>query len=888
MKMKPEHWQQLDQVLEAALERSPDKRAAFLAEACAGDESLRQKVESLLRSEEAAEGFIETPAAPLAFGVLADKQAHSLIGQQLGQYKILSPLGAGGMGEVYLAQDARLGRKVALKLLPAQFTFDADRVRRFEREGRAASALNHPNIVTIHDFGEANGTYYIATELIEGQTLRRRLAGGPMNLREAIEVAQQAAEALATAHAAGIIHRDIKPENIMLRTDGYVKVLDFGLAKLTEHRAGFVGSEAATQAKDSTEAGMMIGTVQYMSPEQARGQKVDARSDIFSLGVVLYEMLAGQSPFAGTTTADVIAAILDKEPAPLSPQSPPELQQIVGKALRKDREARYQTVKDFLTDLKDLKERLTFEAKLERTEPPEAANATQIHRAATGEMKKQTAETSNSFARIISRKSVAALGLTALLVAALVVVYYSLRAKSVTADLAAPNSIALLPFANGSGDTSFDYLSDGLSESVIDRLTQLPQLKIIARNSSFKYRGNNLDLQEVAKALGVDAIVTGRVTQKGDNLSVRVELIDVRANRQLWSESYNRKATDAVEVQREIAQTVSEKLRLRLTGAQEQQLVKTVTTNPEAYQLYLTGLFVSKTSLKKSLDYFTQAMILDPNFAPALYRLSWCYFYLGYNGEFDPKESTPKARATLQRALELDDTLAEAHQLMAEIKRSEWDWTGADKEWDRVLELNPNTIAARQVKALRLAKAGRIEEAVNESRLTQALDPLAINLKIPEGAIFYRARRFDEAIAKFQQIVKLAPDNSLAHVWLGYSYAAKGMYQEAIAEYQQDSKIYGDSTSNQCSLGHALAKLGKRREALILLNKVKTSKEYVSPTELAVLYIGLGDKEGAFQALEKAFAARDLQLQNLTSDPIYDDLHNDPRFHDLVRRVGLP
>ncbi|MBX3280419.1 MAG: protein kinase [Acidobacteria bacterium] len=376
--MKPERWQKIDLLLGAALEREPAERAVFLAEACAGDETLQQEVESLLRSEQAAGSFMETPVAALAADALAAEQARARVGERLGHYQILSRLGAGGMGEVYLARDGRLGRNVALKLLPVQFYSDPDRVRRFEREGRAASALNHPNIITIHDFGEVGGVYYIATELIRGETLRQQLASGPMNLRDAIGVGQQTASALSVAHAAGIIHRDIKPENIMLRADGYVKVLDFGLAKLTGRRTAAVDSEDITMAKESTEIGAVMGTVQYMSPEQVRGQKVDARSDIFSLGVVLYEMLAGESPFARATTADVIAAILDHEPPPLArylSEAPRELEHILSKALRKNREERYQTAEDLLLDLKDFKQELEFAMRLERSGEPALGGA---------------------------------------------------------------------------------------------------------------------------------------------------------------------------------------------------------------------------------------------------------------------------------------------------------------------------------------------------------------------------------------------------------------------------------------------------------------------------------------------------------------------------------
>ncbi len=449
-------------------------------------------------------------------------------------------------------------------------------------------------------------------------------------------------------------------------------------------------------------------------------------------------------------------------------------------------------------------------------------------------------------------------------------------------------SVAILPFANESGDANFDYLSDGLSESLIDRLAQLPEIKVIARNSSFKYRGRDLDLKEVATALGVNTIVTGRVDQRGDNLSVRVEMTDVRDNRQLWGDSYSRKASDLQAVQGEIAQTVSEKLRLRLTGAQEQNLVKTATTNSEAYQVYLNGLFVSRTNLKNSLDYFIRATKLDSKFALAFYRVGWCYFYLGYNSEMDPKETNPLALAAAKRALELDDALAEAHSLMSSIKRSEWDWAGAEAESQRATDLAPNTALTHGIKANQLSELGRFEEALVESRRAQELDPLAIPNKIQEAGIFSKAGRFDEGIAKLQQIIKLDPNHSGAYIWLGYVYDAKGAYPEAVTAYQKGLEIYADNTGDKCYLGYALAKSGRRSEALAILNDLKNVTGYVSPTELAVLYVGLGDKDGAFNSLENALAKRDLQLQNLKTESHFNELRDDLRFKDLIRRVGLP
>jgi eukaryotic-like serine/threonine-protein kinase len=814
-------------------------------------------------------------------------------GKILGRYEIRSLLGLGGMGEVYLAQDTALRRSVAIKLLPEEFTANEERLHRFEREAYAASSLNHPNILTIHEVGQQEGHHFIATEYIEGESLRQHMGRARMELREVLDVAQQVASALAAAHQAGIVHRDIKPGNIMLRRDGYVKLLDFGLAKLAEDsiRAGREGTDRGAATTPMTEPGIVMGTPKYMSPEQARGIELDARTDIWSLGVVLYEMVSGRLPFDGPTMSDVIALILHKEPPTLlrfAPNVPPELERIVTKALNKDKEERYQVVKDLALDLKSLKQHLEFEAELERTERPEDREA---RRAATSEnIHPSAAEYITSG---IKRHRRAALLILATVVAVTVAVAYLAYSRYfVGSGNASISSIAVLPFANTSGDPNMEYLSDGLSESLINALSQLPQLKVIARSSAFKYKGKEIDPQEVATALGVQALVTGRVVQRGGSLQVSAEMVDARNKTQMWGEHYSRKATDIQAVQEEIARTISEKLRLRLTGAQEQQLAKHATTNPEAYQLYLNGIFYHRKggfeNGRKSLDYFNQAVALDPNFALAWAGVANAYIYLAVNSVLDPKEAYPKAKVAAQKALELDETLAETHSGMGAIKRNEWDWAGAEREFKRAIELNPNLADAHLGYSVYLTNMGRHTEALAEIKRAQELDPLRITLSGQEGEALYFARRYDEAIQQLQNVIKMEPDNSFAHAVLGYTYAAKEMYSQAIAEHQKSMSIDGENTSDQCYLGYALAMSGTRDEALALLNKLKTTKEYVSPAELAALYAGLGDKEQALASLEKAFAAHDLQLQFLKVAPNYDSLRSDPRFQDLMRRVGLP
>ena len=822
------------------------------------------------------------------------------------------------MGEVYLAYDTSLRRQVAVKLLPAEFTQNKLRLSRFEREAYAASSLNHPYILTIYEIGEQGGQHFIATEYIEGESLRHHMARTRMELREVLDVASQVTSALSAAHQAGIVHRDIKPENIMLRQDGFVKVLDFGLAKLADAAVAAqpeaTDAEAPTKTKVvNTEPGVVMGTASYMSPEQARGLEVDARTDIWSLGVMLYEMVAGRLPFEGATTTDVLTMILHREPPSLllyRKDVPAELERIVEKALTKEKEERYQLAKDLGLDLKRLKQRLEMEAELERSITPEeearqasgrlsvgsrepAISGTTQAAAAAPTAEASAAHTVSSAEYVVGEikrhKRGALLVLATLLIAVAATFAYNYFARG---GRTAIGSIAVLPFTNTSGDANMEYLSDGISESLINALSQLPQLKVIARSSAFKYKGKEVDPQEVAKALGVQAVVTGRVVQRGDNLQISAEMVDVRDKTQLWGEQYSRKLTDVQAVQEEIARTISEKLRLRLSGAQEQQLAKRATANPEAYQLYLNGVFYRRKggleNGRKALDYYNQAVALDPNFALAWTGVADAYRYLQANGVLDPKEAHPKAKAAAQKALELDEGLAEAHVALGLIKMDEWDWAGAEHEFNRATELNPNLAEAHHRYSVYLTNVGRHTEALAEIKRAQELDPLRIVLRDQEGAALYFARRYDEAVQQLQNVIKLDPDDRFAHAYLGYTYEAKGMYAQAIAEYQKRIRIEGETTSTLCYLGYALAMSGKRSEAQAILDKLKTTKEYVSPAELAVLYFGLGDKEGALTSLERAYAAHDLQMQSLKIDSHYDSLRSDPRFQDLLRRVGLP
>jgi eukaryotic-like serine/threonine-protein kinase len=912
--MKPDQWQEINLLFHSALEREPSQRAAFLDRACDGDESLRKEVEAFIAAHDQAGNFIEAPAFAVAGEMLRGDQGQSLVGHSFGSYGIVAAIGAGGMGEVYLAQDTRLGRKVALKLLPSYFTMDEERVRRFQQEARAASALNHPNIITIHEIGQVEERHFIAIEFIDGETLRAPLSRSRLSLRATLDVAIQVASALVAAHKAGIVHRDIKPENIMLRRDdGIVKVLDFGLVKLTEKHAEQISDSATpTRVLVKTDAGVVMGTVSYMSPEQARGLNVDARTDIWSLGVLLYEMVAGRLPFAGETANDVIASILTTEPPPLTrvaPEAPAELERIMSKTLAKDREERYQTAKDLLIDLKRLKQRLDVDAEIERTSIKEPGGAIDGLTTRSGEAAVETvsgsaaltgsgsniAQPTSSAEYVVSevkRHKVAALvALAAVAIAFAAAFAYFSRSAS---RLPAITSVVVLPFANTSGDPEIEYLSDGISESLINSLSQLPQLKVIARSSSFRYKGNEADPQEVAKALGVEAILTGRVTKRGDSLVISTELMDARDRTQIWGDQYNRKLTDLVSLQGEIAREIVNKLKLKVSG-EGKGLDKHYTENNEAYQLYLKGRFYwskhTKESNKKSIEYFNQAIEKDPSFALAYAGLADCYLIPA--NPLPPREKMVKAKAAAMRALELDETLAEAHTSLARVlARYEWDWPGAEKEFKRAIDLNPRYATAHQWYGGYLEAMGRLNEALAERNLALELDPLSLVINFEVGLGLYFARSYDQAIEQFHKTLELDPNFVPPQGFLLAAYEQQGRYDEAIAE----SKIAISQKGSEwpmamAALGHVYALSGKKAEAQDVINQLEqlSAQEYVPAYSIALVYAGLGEKDQAFTWLEKAYEERGFAItQGFKRDPRWDSLRSDPRYANLLRRIGLP
>ncbi len=810
----------------------------------------------------------------------------------ISHYKIISKIGRGGMGEVVLAEDTKLNRQVALKILPAEFAEDKDRMSRFVREAKSASALNHPNIITIHEIGESEGTHYIATEYIDGKTLNDYKKTNPLNYKSALEIAIQIASALDEAHSAGIVHRDIKPDNVMIRPDRLAKILDFGIAKLTGSPKNIGEDDATAIQQPSTSPGMIIGTANYMSPEQAKGSEVDARTDIFSFGVVLYEMIAGYLPFEGKTPMEIIGAIIHKEPKPLnSSDVPPEIERIINKALRKDRNERYQTIKDVFNDLKDIKLEFDVQDKLGKSASPNRGEQkTQILNGTTLDESNQTTTNENRNDSITIKKSnvnkafIAVF--TILLISAIGLGYwFYLGSNSIQID-----SIAVMPFVNESENGDVEYLSDGMTETLISSLSSLPNLNVKPRSSVFRYKGKETDPQTIAKELNVQAILYGRVVQRGEDISLFVELTDISLDRVIWSETYNRKQSDIVSLQSEIARDVLGKIKTKLSGQDIAKVTKTYTTDPEAYQLYLKGNFYAtkytEDGYKKGIEYYQKAIEIDPNYALAYHGIAVAYDFS--NGFYlPPKESEPKAKAAALKALELDETLAETHYLLGKILYwYEWDWVAAEKEWKRANQLDPSYPANYPVY---LAATGRYEEAIKMQEAVQKRLPLDLNVNLDLASLLLSTGRVDESIKQTQIALELDPNFWWSYQVLGLAYERKKQYPEAIEALEKARRVDVNPTSLGY-LGYVYAAAGKKAQAQKVLEELKelSKQRYVSPYSLVCIYAGLNDQDQAFKWLERTYQERSFFMTLLKLETVLDNLRPDPRFRQLLKRMNLP
>ena len=907
--MRPDRRKQVEELYHAALGREPESRAAFLRGACGDDEGLYQEVHSLLSFESQADGFMERPAFEIAAKKLAaDYSPESLIGRRIGNYEILSLLGRGGMGEVYLAEDRKLGRKVALKFLPTYFIKDAERLRRFTQEARAASALNHPNILTIHEIGAEDSVNFIATEFIDGETLRRRMTNARLKIGEALDTAIQVADALCAAHEAGIVHRDIKPENIMLRRrDSIVKVLDFGVAKLGEQPAAAVDTEAPTKALLETNPGVVVGTVVYMSPEQARGLAVDERTDTFSLGVVVYEMVAGRLPFEGSNTNEILASILsDREPPPLSRYArevPDELERIVSKALRKNRDERYQTIKDLLLDLRSLKERLWFEAELERSAPQVHGNValdrdgTRHEREAARHLRTEQTATHQSTAsgvragawrgRPMPKAALIAAALLSMLVAGAIIYALFFRRAPVTPSTPEIRSIAVLPLNNLSGDPAQEYFADGMTEALISNLAQIRALKVISRTSVMRYKGSGKSLPEIARELNVDAVIEGSVQRSGGRVRVTAQLIHAATDTHLWARDYEREMADVLKLESEVARAVVDEIKIQVSAEERARLASARSVNPQAHEAYLLGRYhLSKPNeddLKLAIEYFERAIQLAPDYAAAYAGLSDAWRERGIWGQKTFKEVEAPSRDAALKAIELDAGSAEPHISLSYIKQIyDWDWTGSEQEVKQALEIDPGSLEAHHGYALLLMALGRHPEAIREMQTAEQLDPLSSLIQSNFGRVLYRARRYEEAVAHLKRSAELDPRNYGAYGRMGDAYAHMGKFEEAIAAFKKAGELRADDVY-RARTARVYAMMGRQREAREIVSGVKARA-----FEIAGVYTALGDNDQAFKILQKAVEERDTLVVFVKEDPDFDSLHSDPRWKELLRRMNFP
>ena len=846
---------QIEEIVLAALALGGDARAAYLDSACGGGE-LRREVDSLLAQESRANVFLEVPALEAAARALADSDSATLTGAA-GPYRIDALLGAGGMGEVYRGWDTRLDRAVALKFLAREFLSDAAAVERFAREARAASALSHPNICTVYDVGETGGRPFIAMQFLEGQTLRARLGGAALERRQALEYALQVAHGLAAAHQKGIVHRDLKPENLWVTGEGQVKILDFGLAKVSEPAL----SAEATAHSIASEPGRVMGTVGYMSPEQVRGQPLDGRTDLFSLGAILYEMLSGRRAFPGASAIDSLIAILNSEPAQLAD---PAVGRVVRRCLEKEAERRYASAGDLAADLQAILE----------GRPP------------AGE--------GGRGARSWNRRRLLLAGGVAA-AAAVPALWAWLPLNRRRRLPAAPHiaRLAVLPLANLSGDPEQEYFADGMTDLLITDLGQIAALRVISRPSVMRFKGTKRPVSEIAHQLGVEAVVVGSVQSSGERVRITAQLVDGATDQQLWTRAYDRELTDVLALESDVARAIAAEIQARVTPEEAGRLARKRKIAPAALDAYLLGRFYwdqfTDESILKAIDYFQQAIDLEPTYAAAYGGLAECWAGFLFTDSRPWDETIRKARDAAAKALALDDTLAETHQAMAVVDYQEWNWKGVEEEAKKAFVLNAGFPTAHMMYCNMLRHLGRADESIAQAKLALEADPLAMLTNQMLGNAYASARRYDQAVAQYLKGLELHPDNSTLLYQLGWAYVYSGALDQGVETIRRSQTADGVDPGLSPDLAYINAIRGKADLARQTLGRLLAlaRQSPVNPGYLALVYAGLKDREQTLAWLKKSYQQHSSIMTWLKVDPRFDGIRADEDFQDLMRRVGL-